>query len=125
MNGKKLRRYMGKIFFIFTTIAFVHMCCSEARIRRRGDGKFHGIVNRTRRRPYYDIHRSNKITYCDNPKNARTKACSSIEYVLPYQQTPYESRRTKRTKSRSRRRNQRKHRKRTNQDIIKSEKQPK
>ena len=125
MNCKKLRRYICKVFYIFAAIASVHICCSEARLRSRGDGKFHGITNRIRRRPYYDIHRSNKITYCDNPKNARTKACSSIEYILPYQETPYYSRRTKRTKSRSRRRNQRKHRKRNHRDKIKDEKQPK
>ena len=99
------------------------MCFTEARVRGRRRTKYRRVTPRARRFPYYDINRSNQITFCDRPRNSNTKACRN-KFEETSQERPYYDRRYQRRNERSKRKNERNARKQ-NKYRTKSEKKHK
>ena len=99
------------------------MCFTEARVRGRRRTKYRRVTPRARRFPYYDINRSNQITFCDRPRNENTKACRN-QFEETSQERPYYDRRYQRRNERSKRKNERNARKQ-NKYRTKSEKKRK
>ena len=95
------------VFYASVVVACIYTCYTEARIRTRNKGQFREVINNLRRRPY-DIHRSNKSTFCDNPQNARSKRCNFKD--ISNQDRQYYPQRKTRRQIRTKRRNQRKQR---------------
>ena len=110
MNVKRLKRFSAKIFCIFIIVACIFLCYTEARVRGRRKTKFRRVIPRIRRFPYYNINRSNQITFCDNPRNLNTKACKG-QLERTSQERSYYDQRKNRRGVRGKRRNQRKARK--------------
>ena len=110
MNVKRLKRFSVRIFYIFIILSCIFLCYTEARVRGRRRTKFRRVTPRMRRFPYYDIHRSNQITFCDNPRNANTKACNH-RFQESSQETSYYDYRKERRPVRNHRRNERNPRK--------------
>ena len=99
-------------------VSCVYISFTEARIRSTRRGKFRGVINKVRRRPYYDIHRSNQNTFCDNPNNSRTEKCSF--QLTPLPERPYAHHRKTGRQVRSKRRQQRKRNRNLNANISKT-----
>ena len=106
MNVKRLKRFSVRIFYIFIILSCMFLCYTEARVRGRRRTKFRRVTPKIRRFPYYDIHRSNQITFCDNPRNANAKACNH-RFQETSQETSYYNYRKERRPVRNHRRNER------------------
>ena len=123
MNVKRLKRFSVRIFYIFIILSCIFLCFTDARVRGRRRTKYRRVTPRARRFPYYDINRSNQITFCDIPRNANTKACRN-QFEETSQERPYYDRRYQRRNERTKRKNERNARKQ-NKYRTKSEKKRK